>query len=89
MQLDQVLATQPDVISHVLAAMRLRGTFYCHSHLTAPWGLTMPAVEQGSWFHLVLHGACVLAPEETPHVMGPGDFALLPHGRGHTIKRII
>src|SRR5699024_10826975 len=33
-----------DPLGYVLHTLRLAGTFYCHSELTEPWGMTVPAM---------------------------------------------
>ena len=48
--------TRPnDALTEVLRDLRLAQTFYCHSELTAPWGLGMPA-EDHAVFHFVAEG---------------------------------
>ena len=53
--------TQPgDALTEVLRDLRLVQSFYCHSELTAPWGLGMPA-EDHAVFHFVADGEAWLA----------------------------
>lgn len=66
--------------------LRMSGTFYVRSELSAPWGLTLPPEPQSLWFHVVNEGGAVLEVDGTePRVLGSGDFALVPHGEGHRI----
>lgn len=75
-----------DPLGDVLHSLRLAGTFYCHSELTAPWGLTIPAMPEHVWFHIVTAGQCLLDVEgAATAVLGPGELALVPHGRGHRV----
>ena len=34
--------TTPDPLGEALHVLRMSGTFYCRSELTAPWGLDLP-----------------------------------------------
>lgn len=88
-----------DPLGEALHSLRMSGVFYCHSELTAPWGAQMPALPHCLMFHLVVHGRCWLAPQAgpgagTPQALAaqaagrwlePGDFVLVPHGRGHVL----
>lgn len=75
-----------DPLARVLHGVRVSGTFYCHSELTAPWGLTMPAMPGCLWFHCVTEGRAELDLRGAPHSLERGTFALVPHGRGHAIR---
>lgn len=84
-----------DPLGEALHSLRISGVFYCHSELTAPWGARMPAIPDGLMFHLVVRGRCWLADGVDPGAveaggaagrwLEPGDFALVPHGRGHVL----
>lgn len=84
-----------DPLGEALHSLRMSGVFYCHSELTAPWGARMPAIPDCLMFHLVVRGRCWLAHGVDPvdveagdaagHWLEPGDFALVPHGRGHVL----
>jgi AraC-like DNA-binding protein len=79
--------TTPDPLGEALHVLRMSGTFYCRSELTAPWGLTLPPDPQAMWFHVVTAGRCVLDVDGAdPRPLGPGDFALVPHGDGHCVR---
>src|SRR3954447_11932937 len=43
--------TAADPLGGVLADLRMRGTFYCRTECTAPWGMEMPALEGCLSFH--------------------------------------
>ncbi|WP_300017871.1 AraC family transcriptional regulator [Pseudonocardia sp.] len=78
------LAAPPDPLAEALHHLRMSGVFYCHSELTAPWGLTMPAMPGCLWFHAVTAGECLLEFDGTePLVLRAGDVAVVPHGGGH------
>lgn len=76
-----------DPLGEVLHALRMTGTFYCRSELTAPWGLALPPLEGCLWFHVVTSGRCLLKVdgEAAAQVLVPGELALVPHGAGHTL----
>jgi len=76
-----------DPLGEALHFLRLTGVFYCRSELTAPWGVSLHAMPGYLWFHVVTSGRCVLEVDGTePHVLLPGDLALVPHGEGHRMR---
>src|SRR5262245_32086398 len=75
-----------DPIGEALHFLRLSGTFYCRSELSAPWALALPPMQHCLMLHVVTSGRCVLETEAMPPCfIQPGDLALVPHGRGHVI----
>ena len=78
--------TPVDPIGGVLADLRIRGVFYCRAEVTAPWGVEMPALDGCMSFHVVTEGSSVLEVDGVQTVLGPGDLALVPHGRGHLLR---
>ena len=74
--------TTADPLTEILHDLRLSGSFYCRSELSAPWGLGFPARECAS-FHFVAAGTCWLWADGDPIRLKAGDLVLLPHGRGH------
>lgn len=83
--------TTPDPLGEALHVLRMSGTFYCRSDLSAPWGLDLPAEPESMWFHVVNSGSCRLEVDGTgvdsdeALQLGPGDFALVPRGEGHRL----
>ncbi|TQM15044.1 AraC family transcriptional regulator [Pseudonocardia kunmingensis] len=76
-----------DPLGEALHFLRVTGSFYCHSELTAPWGLTVPDWPDCLWFHIVTAGRMQLeVGDAEPRVLQAGDLALVPHGRGHTLR---
>ncbi|WP_238419153.1 AraC family transcriptional regulator [Gordonia sp. 'Campus'] len=86
----------PDPLGEALHFFRLDGAFYCRSELTEPWALTMPVWEGCLCVHLVVSGVLRLTepgggnPRDVESggdalTLGPGDLALVPHGRSHVI----
>src|SRR5215212_6096702 len=79
--------TQPnDAVTEVLRDLRLVQSFYCHSELTAPWGLGMPA-EDHAVFHFVADGeAWLTRPGVAPVRLAVGDFLLVAPGVEHGVS---
>ncbi len=74
-----------DPMGEMLHALRLSGVVYARSHLTAPWGMTLPPMPECLLFHIVTEGRCELDLGDQTHELLPGDFALIPHGMGHAL----
>jgi AraC-like DNA-binding protein len=75
-----------DPLGEALHFLRMSGTFYARSELTAPWGMAIPAFENCMVFHVVTEGQCwVETPDADAHLLHEGDLALLPHGQGHLL----
>jgi AraC-like DNA-binding protein len=76
-----------DPLGEALHFLRMSGTFYCRSELTAPWALALPPMKGCLSFHVVTSGRCWLETEgETPRRLDAGDLALVPHGEGHRLS---
>jgi AraC-like DNA-binding protein len=84
--LQEPMWTAPgDALTEVLRDLRLVQTFYCHSDLTAPWGLTMPA-EPYAVFHFVAEGEAWLERAgQAPARLVAGDFLLVAPGVAHSV----
>ncbi|MEM1210015.1 MAG: AraC family transcriptional regulator [Planctomycetota bacterium] len=75
-----------DPLGEMLHALRMSGVVYARSHLTAPWGIDLPAMPDCLLFHVLTEGRCdLILGEGAPHELLPGEFALIPHGKGHAI----
>lgn len=74
-----------DPLGEALHFLRMSGTFYCRSELTAPWGLALPARKGCLSFHVVTSGHCWLEVDGESRLLEPGDLALVPHGMGHRL----
>ena len=76
-----------DPLGEALHSLRMSGTFYGRSELTAPWGMDLPVMPGCLLFHVVTDGECwVESPEIGLRKLTAGDFVLIPHGRGHHLK---
>jgi AraC-like DNA-binding protein len=82
--LDQLLVLDP--LSEVLRHLRMEGVMYCRSEFSAPWGLSLPAMEGCVMFHAIAAGRCWLdVPGSEPRWMQTGDFVLATQGQGHRL----
>jgi len=81
------IPTLTDPLGETLHLLRLNGTLYCRSELTAPWGVDMPAFAGYMMFHVVTAGHCWLEVDgEEPRLLQQGSLTLMPHGNGHCIR---
>ena len=55
---DRDFWSSSDPLGQVLHLMRMSGTFYALSELSAPWGMDMPAIPDSMMFHFVTEGRC-------------------------------
>ena len=86
MNLDDPFAPT-DPLGEALHILRMNGAFYARSELTAPWGLTMPAMPGNLWFHVATTGSYQLEVEDGEvRTLAAGDLALVPHGEGHVLR---
>jgi AraC-like DNA-binding protein len=78
---------EPDPLGEALQSLRMSGAFYCHSELTAPWGLALPALPGHLWFHVVASGGFELEmPDGDSAALGTGECALVTRGTGHVLR---
>ncbi|MDA7917747.1 AraC family transcriptional regulator [bacterium] len=75
-----------DPLGEALHALRLSGTFFCRSELSAPWGIDLPAMPDSLMFHIVTEGsAWITFANGERLLLEENDFVLVPQGRGHAI----
>ncbi|MFK7801299.1 MAG: AraC family transcriptional regulator [Anaerolineae bacterium] len=75
-----------DPLGEALHFLRMDGVFYTRSEFSAPWGLALPSFPGCVIFHVVTSGRALLCTDgEEQQLLQPGDFALVPHGEGHTL----
>jgi AraC-like DNA-binding protein len=76
-----------DALGEALHFLRMSGTSYCTSELTAPWALQLPVVKGGLTFHVLTAGKCWLEVAGAERLqLDPGELALVPHGEGHRLS---
>ena len=75
-----------DPLGETLYQLRLNGSLYGLSALSAPWGMSMPVLPGKMMFHIVTEGECWLqVGDSEPLLLRQGSLALIPHGRGHLL----
>ncbi|MCG5220458.1 AraC family transcriptional regulator [Streptosporangium sp. KLBMP 9127] len=75
----------PDLLSELLAPLRLRGVFVSRWSARAPWGVHSDE-ERCAVLHYVVDGEChALLPHHQPVTLGPGDLAVFPRGTAHAL----
>ncbi|MDV7144978.1 AraC family transcriptional regulator [Tropicimonas sp. TH_r6] len=80
---DPARLAQPigDPLGEILHLLKLTGTFYCQSRLSAPWGIAIPGFPDVMSFAVVTGGrAWLRVGEDTPFEIQKGDLVLMTHG---------
>ncbi|MCU7919900.1 MAG: AraC family transcriptional regulator [Candidatus Thiodiazotropha sp. (ex Epidulcina cf. delphinae)] len=81
------IPSSTDPLGETLHLLRLTGTLYCRSELTAPWGVDLPPFEDCMMFHIVTKGHCWLEVKgEESRFLQQGSLVLIPHGDGHCVR---
>ena len=77
-----------DVLSQILRTLKLFGSLYFRTDLSAPWGLEVPLDAQAVRFHVVVQGTCWLRLARASQAvrLTTGDLALVPHGQAHQLS---
>ena len=75
-----------DLLSEIIRSVRLEGSVFFRSHLSAPWGIELPAADEPR-FHIVLAGEAWLHADSMPEPikMSAGTAMLLRDGDAHWI----
>ncbi|MEV4460527.1 AraC family transcriptional regulator [Microbispora sp. NPDC049633] len=75
-----------DVLSDVVAAMRMGVPRSARVEWPAPWGQRFPSAPGSAGFQVVLQGSCwAIPPEGEPIPVGTGDVLFFPHGHGYAL----
>lgn len=80
---DPALLAQPigDPLGEILHLLKLTGTFYCQSRMTAPWGIAIPGFPDVMSFVVVIDGrAWLKVGEDAAFEVHKGDLVLMTHG---------
>lgn len=80
---DPTTIAQPigDPLGEILHLLKLTGTFYCQSRLTAPWGVAIPGFPEVMGFAVIMGGRCWLTVgEDDPMSVEKGDLVLMTSG---------
>ncbi len=76
-----------DELSDILQAVRFRGSVFCRSHLSAPWGFSVQGRDFAT-FHFLTRGSSFLEVEgvEGRLALSAGDLVILPLGDPHVMR---
>lgn len=75
-----------DPLGETLHLLRLTGTLYCRSELTAPWGIHIPKLPDMLTFMVITEGECWLElTSEEPLHLQKGCLTLVPQGIAHNL----
>lgn len=86
-QLPPISDPLSDPLGEALHLLRLTGSLYCRSELTAPWGIEIPAFNDMMMFMIVTSGSCWLEIGDTkPRLLEQGSLTLIPHGTAHIVR---
>lgn len=83
--MNSALPAVNDPLGEILHFLRMSGTFYCHSELSAPWAVELPSSQDFMMLHVVTSGTCNLAVNNHEVILQAGDLALLPRCEGHQL----
>lgn len=77
-----------DLLSDILAQMRLTGTLYFRTAFTAPWSVQVPAFQDVARFHFAWKGRCLvrIAEAEQPVMLEQGDLVIITKGAPHILS---
>lgn len=73
-----------DLLSELLAPLRLEGVFHSRWTARAPWGVAGER-EDCALLHYVQEGACLIELPDRTVRLAAGDLAVFPHGSAHTL----
>ena len=76
-----------DILSDILALLKLTGTLYFRTSFTAPWSIKVPSFESVSRFHYAHQGRCFVRVEGAakPVFLEQGDLIIITRGASHTL----
>ncbi|MEM9223224.1 MAG: AraC family transcriptional regulator [Pseudomonadota bacterium] len=70
-----------DPLGEILHLLKLTGTFYCQSRLSAPWGVAIPGFPGVMSFAVIFGGCCWLTVgEDDPFTIEKGNLVLMTGG---------
>lgn len=76
-----------DLLSDILAHLRLKGTLYFRTSFTSPWGVQVPSFENVARFHFAHKGRCFVRIDgvEEAVFIEQGDLIIITRGAAHTL----
>lgn len=75
-----------DVLSELLADLRVESSVYCRYEMSEPWALAYPPGQMAG-FHLVVEGSLLVVVEgRDPLQVEAGDLVVFPHPIAHVLR---
>ncbi len=77
-----------DLLASVLDSIQFRGTVYCQTEFTAPWGVKWEGRPGRAGFFMVVRGGCYLQADQfsDPVPLAAGDFVMSPRSRPYILS---
>ncbi len=77
-----------DLLSDILANLKMVGTLYFRTEFSSPWGVEVPAYSNVARFHFVHRGRCFaqVAGVDEPVLLEQGDLIIITHGAEHILS---
>lgn len=78
---DAIAQPLGDPLGEILHLLKLTGTFYCQSRLTAPWGVAIPGFDNVMSFAVITGGRCWMTVDGgEPLPLEKGNLVLMTQG---------
>ena len=76
-----------DLLSDILARLKVEGTLYFRTSFTSPWSVRVPPFRNVARFHFAHKGGCFVRVADSPDavLLEPGDLAIIPRGAQHAL----
>ena len=79
---DAIAQPLGDPLGEILHLLKLTGTFYCQSRLTAPWGVAIPGFDNVMSFAVIIGGRCwMTVGGGDPFQVEKGNLVLMTKGQ--------
>jgi hypothetical protein len=79
---DAIAQPLGDPLGEILHLLKLTGTFYCQSRLTAPWGVAIPGFDNVMSFAVIIGGRCwMTVGDGDPFQVEKGNLVLMTKGQ--------
>ena len=76
-----------DLLSDILAKLKLKGTLYFRTSFTSPWSVQVPPYQRVARFHFAHKGRCLVrvSKEKDSVPLEQGDLIIITRGAEHTL----
>jgi AraC-like DNA-binding protein len=77
-----------DLLADALSVIHFKGTVYCQTDFTAPWGVDWEQRSGHAGFFMVMRGGCYMEADAFPEPLPlrAGDFVLSPKAMGYILR---